>query len=440
MKVFKKFLCFSFLCLSAFLCAQEIDFTSLDLYLDDLEASGKFMGSVAISKEGQQVYQKTVGYADVENNVRATDESRYRIGSISKMFTAVLVFKAIEQKRIGLHQTVDHFFPAVPKSKRLTIFHLLAHRSGLYNFKEEDIAGWYTKPKTEKELMDMMIRAGSSFEPGEKMEYNNSNYVLLTFILEKVFGDSYSDLLEKYVTAPLGMKNTYFELHSIPNIKEVKSYKMTNQMKALPSTHASILLGTGGVVSTSGDLLVFINSLFEGKLLSGKSMEDMKTFMGSRGLGLVKRVVNSRVGFGHEGRVDGFNSYLFYFPENRMAVAVNSNGIRGKISDVFNDIVSIADGEEFLLTENKEKKEVDLNLSPYVGSYFSRDLKLRIEIVIRNNRLQALVPGSRPYILDGAGEGKFTVRGEKAFVMFDLERGTAVLSMIGETNVFIREK
>src|SRR5690606_6143298 len=110
MKVFKKFLCFSFLCLSAFLCAQEIDFTSLDLYLDDLEASGKFMGSVAISKEGQQVYQKTVGYADVENNVRATDESRYRIGSISKMFTAVLVFKAIEQKRIGLHQTVDHFF------------------------------------------------------------------------------------------------------------------------------------------------------------------------------------------------------------------------------------------------------------------------------------------------------------------------------------------
>jgi D-alanyl-D-alanine carboxypeptidase len=178
------------------LTQTHFDKVKLDNYFNTLEESNKFMGSVAVSKNGEIIYSKTVGFADVENNVKATEKSKYRIGSISKSFTAVLVLKAVEQKKLDLNQPIDKWFPTIKNAKEITVKQLLSHRSGIHNFTDnKDYFTWHTQSKTEKEMIEIIAKSGSDFKPDSKAEYSNSNFVLLTYILEKTFSKLYSDSL-----------------------------------------------------------------------------------------------------------------------------------------------------------------------------------------------------------------------------------------------------
>ncbi|MCK9484996.1 MAG: beta-lactamase family protein, partial [Candidatus Marinimicrobia bacterium] len=208
--------------------AQDFDKTRLDNYFETLEANQKFMGSVAVSQNGKIIYTKSVGFADLENNIKASENSKYRIGSISKTFTAVLALKAIEENKLDLDQTIDKFFPKIKNAKKITIKHLLSHSSGIHNFtNDEDYLTWNTQAKTEKEMVDIITKAGSDFEPGSKNEYSNSNYVLLTYILEKTFKKPYAELLTLYVTEPLGLTNTYLGSKINPKNSECNSYRFS---------------------------------------------------------------------------------------------------------------------------------------------------------------------------------------------------------------------
>ena len=110
------------------------DKTKLDNYFNWIENSNRFMGNIAVSKDGEIIYLKSIGYADISNNLKANKETKYRIGSISKSFTATLVLKAIENKKLELNQTIDKWFPIIKDSDKITIKQLLSHRSGIYNF------------------------------------------------------------------------------------------------------------------------------------------------------------------------------------------------------------------------------------------------------------------------------------------------------------------
>src|SRR5690606_17415340 len=164
--------------------AQTFDKEKLDSYFDALEANDKFMGSAAIAKNGEIIYTKAIGYSDVESKTKPDANTKYRIGSISKTFTAVLVLKAAEEKKLNLNHTIHKYFPNIANSKKITISNLLNHRSGIHNFTNDDIYLEYnTQPKTEAEMVAIIAEGGSDFEPGTKAEYSNSNYVLLSFIL-----------------------------------------------------------------------------------------------------------------------------------------------------------------------------------------------------------------------------------------------------------------
>ena len=168
--------------------AQSFDKTKLDKYFDTLEKYNKFMGSVAVSQNGKLIYTKSVGFSDIENNIRANESSKYRIGSVSKTFTAVLVLKAVEERKLDIDQTIDKLFPSIPNAKKITVRQLLNQRSGIHNYTANaDYLTWNTKPHTEKEMVEIISKDGSDFEPGSKFGYSNSNYALLTYILEKSF-------------------------------------------------------------------------------------------------------------------------------------------------------------------------------------------------------------------------------------------------------------
>jgi len=247
--------------------SQIPDKVKLDNYFNALEQNNKFMGSVAVSKNGEIIYTKSIGLADVENNVKATKNTKYRIGSISKSFTAVLVLKAVEDEMLDLNQAIDKWFPTITNAKNITVRHLLNHRSGIHNFtNNKDYLTWNTQPKTEKEMIEIITKGGSDFKPDTKAEYSNSNFVLLSYILEKTFEKSYSDLVQKHFVKPIGLTNTYVFGKIDPNNNECKSYSFSGIWEVEAETDYTIPLGAGAIISTPGDLTKFADALFGGKL------------------------------------------------------------------------------------------------------------------------------------------------------------------------------
>ena len=154
--------------------SQSLNKEKLDKYFNTLLLNNKFMGSVAVSKNGELIYTKSIGYADIENNLKASEKTKYRIGSISKSFTAVLILKAIENQQLTIDETIDKWFPSITNSNKITVKQLLTHRSGIHNFTNNpDYLLWNTKSKTEKEMIEIIKKSGIDFEPDTKAEYSN---------------------------------------------------------------------------------------------------------------------------------------------------------------------------------------------------------------------------------------------------------------------------
>lgn len=208
----KKIITITLFGFSTFLAfAQSFDSKKMDSLFILLEKNNKFMGSIAISHNQKTIYDKTIGFSDVENGKKADKNTKYRIGSISKIFTAALIFKAIEDKKLKLNQTLSEFFPSIKNSKTITIENLLNHSSGIYDFtRDENYLEWNTIYQSKDKMIERIEKGENDFNPNEKNEYSNSNYVLLTFILEKIHKKSYSEILNNEIVQPLKLKNTFF--------------------------------------------------------------------------------------------------------------------------------------------------------------------------------------------------------------------------------------
>src|SRR5829696_3720109 len=189
--------------LSGAVSAQTPDKAKLDRFFDRLAEKNKAMGSLAIAKDGKVLYSRAIGYSRINGSERkpATTASRYRVGSITKMFTAAMIFQFVEEGKLKLSDTLDKFFPQIPNAGKITIAHILAHRSGIHDFiKEPDFRAWSMSPRTKDETLAFIARGTPDFGPGEKRSYSNAAYVLLGFVVEKLEGKPYQDVLKKRIT------------------------------------------------------------------------------------------------------------------------------------------------------------------------------------------------------------------------------------------------
>jgi CubicO group peptidase (beta-lactamase class C family) len=156
--------------------AQKFDKTRLDTYFNTLEKNNKFMGSVAVFQNGQIIYTRSAGFSDYENHIKATENSKYRIGSISKTITATLILKAVEEGKITLDKKLADFYPSIKNADMITVEQLLRHRSGIHSFTDdEDYETWNTQPKSEEELLDIISKGNSEFKPDSTFKYSNPN-------------------------------------------------------------------------------------------------------------------------------------------------------------------------------------------------------------------------------------------------------------------------
>lgn len=390
------------------LAQTNFDKSKLDNYFNALEQNNKFMGSVAVSKNGEVIYTKSVGFTDVENNVKSTDNSKYRIGSISKTFTAVLILKAVEEKKINLSQTINKWFPTLKNAKKITIEHLLRHRSGIHNFtNDNDYLTWNTQPKTEEKMLEIIAKGGSDFNPDSKAEYSNSNFVLLTYILEKTYGNSYSDLLQEYITKPIGLSNTYVFGKINPNNNESKSYRFAGTWKVEPETDFSVPLGAGAIISTPTDLTKFSDALFGGKLLTSESLEIMKTIKDGYGIGLFQIPFYRSVGYGHTGGIDGFSSVYSHFPNDNISYALVSNGTNMSNNDISIAVLSAVYDKPYEIPVFRRYNLTSEDLDKYLGVYSSKQIALKITITKDGNTLIAQGTGQPAFPLEATDKDKF---------------------------------
>ena len=320
--------------------AQTPDKAKLDRFFDRLAEKSKAMGSLTVSKDGNVLYTRAVGYSQINGSERkpATTATRYRVGSITKMFTAAMIFQFVEEGKLKLSDTLDKFFPQIPNAKKITIEHILTHRSGIHDFiREPDFPAWSLSARTKDETLAFIAKGAPDFEPGEKRSYSNASYVLLGYVIEKLAGKSYQDALKKRITGKLGLKDTYLGTGK-PDVskKESFSYKYAEGWKQQDHIDLSIPGGAGAIVSTPSDLVKFIQALFDGKLISQENVNQMKN-----GIGMSENKLGGKTVYGHSGGMDGFSSTVFYLPEEKLAVAYTANAKVYSLESIFSGIFDI---------------------------------------------------------------------------------------------------
>ncbi len=421
--------------------SQNFDKTKLDKYFNALEESNKFMGSVAVSKNGTLIYTRSIGLADVENKVKATEKSKYRIGSISKSYTTVLILKAVEEKKLALNQTIDKWFPNIKNAEKITVRHLLSHRSGIHNFTDDkDYLTWNTQPKTEKEMVEIIAKGGSDFLPDSKAAYSNSNFVLLTYILEKTFAKSYSALIQEYIAQPIGLTHTYVFGKINPANQECKSYRFMGTWQPEPETDFTVPLGAGAIISTPAELTKFADALFGGKLLSAESLETMKTIKDRYGIGLIQIPFYNTVGYGHTGGIDGFTAVYAHFPDDSISYALTSNGTNFNNNNISIAVLSAIYDKPYDIPVFIKYNLKPEDLDKYLGTYASEQVPLKITFTKAGSTLIAQGTDQPAFPLEATEKDKFKFDQAGAEFQFNPAEKTMILLQGGGQIKFKKEE
>ncbi len=421
--------------------AQSLDTDKLDQYFDTLDKYDKWMGSVGISRDGEIIYRRAIGMADIEGEVSATPASIYRIGSISKTFTTVLVMMAVDEGALSLDQPLSEYYPDIEHADQIQISDLLYHRSGIHNITSDaDYQEYYTEPKSRDELLALIVEKGSDFTPGEKAEYSNSNFLLLTFILEEVFQLSYDQLVERMITAQIGLKDTYVGGPIDVTAGEVKSYKRLGDWTLEAETDMSIPLGAGAVVSTPSDLVRFADALFGAELIDQPYVDMMKELKDDYGMGLFKFPFHDKWAYGHNGGIDGFRSNFAHFEDEGVSFAMISNGSNYNDNDIALAVLSAIFDQPYEIPVFSDYKVEASALHQYVGYYTSEQMPLDIEITREGNVLIAQATGQGPLSLEAASEHVFTFAPAGVELTFDPTIGQMILKQNGATFYFDKQE
>lgn len=353
---------------------QGINITRLDSFVNILASKRLAMGSLAISKNGVIQYQRTIGYSPGTGEFKMADrDTKYRVGSAAKMFTAVMIFQLMEEGKLEQEEKLSTYFPGLPNADKITIGHMLCHRSGLHDYSSDtDFFTWMDKPKSQQELLEIITQKGSDFQPGTRAGYSNSNYLLLGYIIERVCKMPYAAALKKRINSKLKLRNTYFGKPIDKNTSETASYKYsdnswTPQKETDPVLHG----GAGSIVSTPGDLVVFLDALFSNVLISKSSLDKMKTMVDDYGMGIFANKYGNKPSFGHNGRIEEFYTALWHFPGENLSVAYCTNGINYPRTDIIEGVLKICFNQPYAIPFTNKDQPKSEELDKYLGSYSS---------------------------------------------------------------------
>ncbi|WP_273443856.1 serine hydrolase [Neolewinella agarilytica] len=371
-------------------------------------------GTAIIVKKGEVVYHKAFGKANLELDVDMTTDHIFRIGSITKQFTACAILKLAEEGKLSLDDEITKFLPKYPtKRKTITVEHLLNHTSGIASY--TGLKKWDAETRkqnfTPQEMIDYFKNEPMDFDPGDAFRYNNSGYFLLGYIIEKASGMPYADYIESTFFKPLGMSSSSYDRTSVVIPNRAAGY----EPGLLGVQNASFVSMTqpyaaGSLLSTTGDLNTWYQAVVSGKVVSRESLAKAHTpatlntgDKTSYGFGWSLGELEGSPFFGHGGGINGFLTASTYLPEEEVFVAVFSNCNCHDPGAVANKLAVMAIGKY------EERKTVELPeamLASYVGKY-ELSPQFIITITRSGKQLKAQATGQSPIDLVAFKEHHF---------------------------------
>lgn len=330
---------------------------------------GEFNGSILVANEGKVVYKKGLGLANMELDVANKTDTKFRIASVTKQFTAMLIVQLVAEYKLDLHTPISTYLPDYPKANgdRITIHHLLTHSSGTPNSYESP------KPKVDKpdmiipdnyksvDLVNEFSSLKLEFTPGEKFDYSNSGYTLLGYIIETITGKKYHEVLQEKILAPLGMKNTGVDQHRKIIKNRAKGYfKSWGEYYNANYTDMSSVSSAGSIYSTVEDMFIWDRALYTDKLLNKKYRDSIfikyiedPSYGGYYGYGWT--IINMQKGNSdnyvqtlmHDGVIDGFCAMFIRIPESQNSIILLSNIRRAPLTKMAKGILGILYNEPY---------------------------------------------------------------------------------------------
>jgi len=348
------------------------------------------MGMVAVARDHQIIFQRGYGYANLESKIPFTADTRFRIGSLTKQFTAAAILLLQQDGKLKTSDPIGRFYPSSPAAwSRITLRNLLNHTSGIPDVDFGLVAT--NSLYTPEDLMKGIPEKALEFQPGTKAEYANINFLLLGRVIEKASGEPYCQFLQERIFSPLHLTETGCDTNF--NLAPHRAYGYR------PSAHGAVavedyalstLAGAGNLDSSAGDLIRWTEALHGGKVLSAASLTEMTTpFLDYFGYGLQIDVEDGALDISHNGTVDGFFSCLDYIPLTKTTVVVLSNLVGegnqttpGTLA-IDTELVHLAISNDAILpSEGKEAIVSEKTLRAYSGRYRSTDPVHPVFIVV----------------------------------------------------------
>lgn len=310
-----------------------------------------FNGSVIIAQNGKEILKKSYGKANFSWNINNSPTTKYRIGSITKQFTALLILQLKQEGKLDLDDKVIQHLPWYFKNtgSKLTIHHLLSMTSGLPNYTDEANSIMEREELLPKEFALKYFKDTLLFEPGKNIRYCNTGYYILGMIIEAITGKTYENVLQERVFNVLGMANSGIETpnQSIPNLAEGYTLYMGEYIIPHSINMKTMTFSAGTIFSTVEDLFLWDKSFYSNKLLNAENKTLMCTkYLPNYGYGVAVNSMKNYLGtnkditlISHDGGIGGFSSYMARIPEDSIFVVLLDNtraGMRG------NDLVGIS--------------------------------------------------------------------------------------------------
>ena len=335
---------------------------------------GKFNGSVLVAEHGEIIYKKGFGFANMEWDIPNQPDTKFRLASVTKQFTAMLIVQLVAENKLQLDVPITTYLPDYPKinGDRITIHHLLTHTSGTPNYTSfPNYRDMMRNPYSPAEIVDSFADSTLEFTPGEKFNYSNSGYVLLGAIIEKVSGKTYEQVLQEKIFTPLKMNNSGYD-HESPIIKNRASgyYRNGNYFVNANYIDMSVPYAAGGIYSTVEDLYLWDRALYSEKLLPKKYMDllfDKYTSAFGQYYGYGWEIGKMPIGntkehletISHGGTINGFNTQITRIPSGQSLILLLNNTGGAPLYDMTTDIVGILNDKPY----NFPKRSIAYSLS-----------------------------------------------------------------------------
>lgn len=423
-----------------------------DIATQAIKAGGIASASIAVAKDGKIILARAYGESNIEDDIRATPETVYRVGSVTKQFTAAAVMQLVQEGKINLDDDISKYLPGFPMNgRKITVRNLLNHTSGLHNYTNIESASWFRRlDLTEAQMVDKFKDLPLDFPTGSAWSYTNSGFFLAGMIIEKVSGQSYPDYLRDHIFKPLNLEVSYCDERAIVKHRALGYSLVDGKLVNCLPISMTVPFSAGALCATASGIANWMVALTSGKVVSPESFKEMTTPStlndGTKvpyGFGLITTEMDGHRKIAHSGEIDGFRAQVAYYPDDNVvtAVCINTEDGNPNAIELERAVSRIVIGIPAAVIKDLPLASDELNR--YTGTYELKGMLFgppEYKVFTEDGKLKVLMFGQKSG-LKYQGDNTFVSELDpEVRIVFDVHDGKATGFSIAEYDAVLKLK